>query len=271
MDQAQENQAGAAEQPSEVFRAENLTRRFGDFIAVDRIHLSVRTGELFGFLGPNGAGKTTTLRMVTGLLKPTEGSVRIFGMDPFKDPLEVKARIGVVPDDPPLYERLTGRETLEFAGRLHLLDPRTAAHRANDLLCWLGLEEAASSQTGEYSLGMKKKLTLGCALIHKPRLLFMDEPFSGIDPIGVKNVKDQLARLVEEGGTIFFSSHVMELVERLCTRVAIIHKGRIRGVGTLEELRAAAGLDPGATLEDTFVKLVGEEAKEAISWMGPKG
>jgi ABC-2 type transport system ATP-binding protein len=253
----------------EVFCVEHLTRRFGEKVAVDGISLSVGAGEFFGFVGPNGAGKTTTLRMATGLLRPTAGSVRVFGMDPFREPMEVKARIGVVPEEPPLFDRLTGRESLEFAGRLQLLDAHEARRRAGELLEWLELGEAAGTQVGEYSLGMRKKVSVGCALIHHPRILFMDEPFSGIDPLGVKRVKDHLAELVEAGGTVFFSSHVMELVERICTRVAIIHRGRIRGEGTHEQLRSAAGLGSDATLEDAFVALVGETSPESPGGEAP--
>lgn len=259
---------GGVHTSEEVFRVENLTRRYGNHLAVDRIGLSVREGEFFGFVGPNGAGKTTTLRMVTGLLRPTAGSVRVWGMDPFLQPMEVKSRIGVVPDDPPLYDRLTGRENVELAGRLHLLEAPEAARRADDLLGWLDLQDAAASQVGEYSLGMKKKVAIACALVHRPRLLFMDEPFSGIDPIGVRRIKEALSELVEGGGTIFFSSHVMELVERICTRVAIIQKGRIRGTGTLEDLIASASLPPGATMEDAFVALVGEEVSGDLPCAG---
>ena len=253
---------------AEAFRVDGLSRKFGDFTAVDGVTLSVRAGEFFGFLGPNGAGKTTTLRMVTGMLKPTSGSIRVLGLDPFKSPIETKSRIGIVPDDPPLYDRLTGMETLEFTGRIQGLMPRDARGRAGDLLDLLGIEEAAETAVGEYSMGMKKKLSLGCALIHKPRLLFLDEPFSGIDPIGVKNVKDVLAKLVDDGATVFFSSHVMELVERICTRMAVIDKGRIKGCGTLDELRAATGSDGESTLEEVFVRLVGEQPNQAgAQWL----
>jgi ABC-2 type transport system ATP-binding protein len=250
--------AGARNSPQEVFRAESLTRKYGDLVAVDGIDLSVRSGEFFGFLGPNGAGKTTTIRMATGLLRPTSGSVRIYGMDPFKSPMEVKSLIGVAPDDPPLYDRLTGRENLEFVARIRMFAPDAARQRSSELLSWLGLEDAADKPASDYSLGMRKKLALACALLHRPMLLFLDEPFSGIDPIGVKSLKDALAAMVGDGATVFFSSHVMELAERLCTRIAIIHQGRIRGCGTLEELRQLAGLAEGATLEDAFVRLVGE-------------
>ncbi len=252
----------------EVVRFESLTRTFEDVNAVNDVNLTVGEGEFFGFLGPNGAGKSTTIKMAIGLLKPTRGKIRIFGLDPYERPMDVKARIGVVPEEVPLYDRLTGREALEFAGRIHLLSADRARERADDLLEWLGLEEAASSLIVDYSQGMKKKLALGCALIHRPRLLFLDEPFSGIDPIAVKGIKDVLARMVEEGVTIFFSSHVMELVERLCTRVAILHKGSVRAVGSLEELRSTSGLAADASLEDVFVKVVGSNPAEGgAQWL----
>ena len=251
-----------------VFQIDGLTRKFGNFLAVDRLDLTVRSGELFGFLGPNGAGKTTTIRMACGLLRPTAGSIRIFGMDPYRSPVEVKRLIGVAPDEPPLYDRLTGRETLEFVGRVHGLTAREAAGRSGDLLAWLELDGAASSRVGEYSMGMKKKLSLACVLIRKPRLMFLDEPFSGIDPVGVKRIKDLLGALVRDGATVFFSSHVMELVERFCTRMAVIHGGRFLALGSVEEIRAGAGLTPESTLEEAFVKLVGAEAHgEVASWM----
>jgi len=253
-----------------IFHVQGLTRRYGGVLAVDHLDLTVYPGELFGFLGPNGAGKTTTIRMASGLLRPTAGSIRIFGKDPYRSPVEVKRVIGVAPDEPPLYDRLTGRETLEFVGRVHDLPSREAAGRAEDLLGWLELDGAGSSRVGEYSMGMKKKLSLACVLIHKPRLMFLDEPFSGIDPVGVKRIKDHLGSLVRDGATVFFSSHVMELVERFCTRMAVIHGGKLLALGTVEEVRTGAGLGGGATLEEAFVKLVGAEARgEVASWMVP--
>jgi ABC-2 type transport system ATP-binding protein len=236
---------------------DQLTKSFADLVAVDHVDLAIGEGEFFGFLGPNGAGKSTTIKMATGLLKPTFGRILVFGQDPYERPLEVKSLIGVVPEEVPLYERLTGQEALELAGRLHLLGARTARSRADDLIEWLDLQDAATSLIVDYSTGMKKKVALGCALIHKPRLLFLDEPFSGIDPVAVKGVKDVLSRMVREGVTVFFSSHVMELAEKLCTRVAILHKGRIRAAGTLPEVRRIAGLGEQASLEDVFVQVVG--------------
>ncbi len=250
-----------------VLEISRLTRDFDGLRAVDDLSLSVEEGEFFGIVGPNGAGKSTTLNMVTGLLKPTSGGVRVFGMDPYKRGLEVKARIGVVPEDVPMHDRLTGREALEFAARIHLLDPKTSRNRARDLMAWLGLEEAGGSLIVDYSQGMRKKVAIGCALIHRPRLLFLDEPFSGIDPISVKAIKDVLNRMVGDGTTIIFSSHVMELVERLCSRVAILNKGRLLASGSLGELRISGGLDKGATLEEVFVDAVGGNAAKDAGWL----
>ncbi|MCI4397259.1 MAG: ABC transporter ATP-binding protein [Acidobacteria bacterium] len=260
--------AGVPRTNVEVVRFEGLTRRFGSQMAVNGLSLSVNEGEFFGFLGPNGAGKSTTIKMAAGLLRPTSGSISVFGLDPFVSPMEVKGRIGLVPEETALYERLTGFEALTFAGRLYGLDETTAKQRAVDLLKWLGLEEAGGKLIVDYSTGMKKKTSLGCALIHRPRLLFLDEPFSGIDPLAIKGIKNVLQHMVKEGVTIFFSSHVMELVERLCTRVAILHHGNVHAVGTLMEMRANLGLGNDATLEDIFVKAVGEPmAEEEAAWL----
>jgi ABC-2 type transport system ATP-binding protein len=261
-------EAETSDNRDELVRFSHLTRDFNGFRAVDRLNLTVGAGEFFGFLGPNGAGKSTTIKMAVGLLRPTSGSVRVFGMDPYERPLAVKARIGVVPEELSLYERLTGEEALVFSGRLYGLDPHTAAGRAADLMEWLGLEEAGSSLIVDYSKGMKRKIALGCALIHRPKLLFLDEPFSGIDPLALKKIKDVLGRMAAEGTTIFFSSHIMELVERLCSRIAILHKGRVHTVGTLEQMREALQLPSDATLEDVFVKTVGVPIDhEEASWL----
>lgn len=252
----------------ELVRFENLTRDFDGTRAVDGLTLSVSKGEFFGFLGPNGAGKSTTIKMAVGLLKPTSGRILVFGKDPYGEALEVKARIGVVQEEPALYGRLTGLEALTFSGRLYGLDAQTAADRSVDLIEWLDLEEAANTMVVDYSKGMKRKLALGCALIHRPGLLFLDEPFTGIDPIAMRKIKEVLKKMVADGMTIFFSSHIMELVERLCTRIAILHKGRVFGVGTLDELRRSQGLPDQATLEDVFVKTVGAPIDdEEASWL----
>ncbi len=241
---------------NEIVRFKNLSRRFNGKRAVNGLNLSVSEGEFFGFLGPNGAGKSTTINMAVGLLRPTSGSIRIFGENPYEKPLEVKSRIGVVPEEPSLYERLTGLEALTFSGRIYGLETKTAKVRARDLLSWLELEDAAGTLIVDYSKGMKRKLSLGCALIHRPRLLFLDEPFTGIDPIALKNIKEVLKKMVAEGMTIFFSSHIMEVVERLCTRIAILHHGKLFAVGTLAELRKSLNLTESATLEDVFIRTV---------------
>ncbi len=265
-----ENPQGArvSRASGEAVRFDALTRRFGDRVAVNGLTLTVNEGEFFGFLGPNGAGKSTTIKMATGLLRPTSGSIRVFGLDPFTRPMDVKGRIGLVPEELALYERLTGFEALTFAGRLYGLDETTAKQRAMDLLAWLGLEEDGGKLIVDYSTGMKKKAALGCAVIHRPRLLFLDEPFSGIDPLALKGIKEVLQQMVREGVTVFFSSHVMELVERLCTRVAILHRGEVHAVGTLAEMRANLGLAGDATLEDVFVTAVGEPiGGEEAAWL----
>jgi len=252
----------------EIVRFERLTRDFNGKRAVDGLTLSVAKGEFFGFLGPNGAGKSTTIKMAVGLLKPTSGSIRVFGKDPYGEPLEVKARIGVVQEEPALYGRLTGLEALTFSGRLYGLDAKTAADRSVDLIEWLGLREAANTMVVDYSKGMKRKLALGCAVIHRPGLLFLDEPFTGIDPIAMRKIKEVLKKMVTDGMTILLSSHIMELVERLCSRIAILHKGRLFAVGTLDELRLQQGLPGSATLEDVFVKTVGATVdEEEASWL----
>ena len=173
----------------------------------------------------------------------------------------------MVPEDVHMHDRLTGRGAREFAARIHLLDPKTSRNRARDLMAWLGLEEAGGSLIVDYSQGMRKKVAIGCALIHRPRLIFLDEPFSGIDPISVKAIKDVLNRMVEDGTTIIFSSHVMELVERLCSKVAILNKGKLLASGSLGELRVSGGLDKEATLEEVFVDAVGGSAAKDAGWL----
>jgi ABC-2 type transport system ATP-binding protein len=245
-----------------------LTKRFRETTAVDGISLRVREGEFFGFLGPNGAGKSTTIKMLCGLLRPNAGSIRVAGYDIASQPLEVKRNIGVLPEETNLYERLTGEEFLHFAGRMYGLSLEEARRRAADLLDLMELTDVKDKLIVDYSMGMKKKVALASALIHGPRVMFLDEPFNGIDPISVRAIRNVLRQLTDRGTTIFFSSHVMEVVERLCTRVAIIHRGRIVGEGTIAELRANAEAGGDSSLEDIFLKLV--EAKvedETLSWI----
>ncbi len=239
-----------------------LAKAFGPKIAVAEINLDVPRGSFFGLVGPNGAGKTTTLRMTTGLLRPDRGQVWVDGIDVWADPLAAKARIGVLPEDLALFERLRGRELLEFHGLLRNMEVATIASRAGELLDLLGLTEAADGLVIDYSHGMRKKLVLAAALLHGPRLLFLDEPFEAIDPVSARAIRSVLEHFTRGGGTIVFSSHVMELVERMCDHVAVMVNGRISWAGPLEQLQA------GGTLEDAFVALVGEPAeRQGLSWL----
>jgi ABC-2 type transport system ATP-binding protein len=239
----------------------SLVKQFADFVAVDHINLSVNRGSFFGFLGPNGAGKSTTIKMLTGLLAPTSGQLRVLGRDIMTEPLEVKKRIGVVPEDLNLYERLTGAEMLSFTGRMYGLQPDDIVLRSKELLELMELMEEPKKLIVEYSHGMKKKLSLACALIHRPEILFLDEPFEGVDAIASRTLKDLLSRLTARGLTVFLTSHVLEIVERLCTDIAIIARGQLLASGPLEELRKGIQLDGNGTgpvsLEEYFIHVVG--------------
>src|SRR5882724_10666447 len=215
----------------------NLVRQFGDFVAVENLNLTLRRGSFFGFLGPNGAGKSTTIKMLTGLLAPTSGKIRVLGRDMEREPLEVKRRIGVVPEDLNLFERLTGAEMLTFTGRMYGLRKEEIADRVPELLQLMDLKDEPKKLIVEYSHGMKKKLSLACSLIHRPEILFLDEPFEGVDAIASRTLKDLLSRLTERGLTVFLTSHVLEIVERLCSDIAIIAQGKLLASGSLNELR----------------------------------
>jgi ABC-2 type transport system ATP-binding protein len=254
-----------------------LVRRFGDFVAVDNLNLVVRRGSFFGFLGPNGAGKSTTIKMLTGLLAPTSGSIRVLSRDLQQEPLEVKRRIGVVPEDLNLFERLTGAEMLAFTGRMYGLQKAEIAQRAPELLDLMELRNEPKKLIVEYSHGMKKKLSLACALIHRPEVLFLDEPFEGVDAIASRTLKDLLSRLTARGLTVFLTSHVLEIVERLCTDIGIISQGKLLAAGSLAELKKGipvAGEDQQATpisLEEYFIHIVGGERstgeEEVLQWL----
>src|ERR1700734_3621004 len=220
---------------------ENLTRTFGALTAVDGVNLSVTAGQFFGFLGPNGAGKSTTIKMLTRLLPPTSGRIRLLGIDFAADPVEVKRQIGVVPEGMGLFERLTGAEYLNFVGRMYGLDRETAGKRTAELLDFMQLSDQPKALVTDYSHGMQKKLALAAAVIHGPRILFLDEPFEGVDAIASGTLKAMLQNMIARGATIFLTSHVSEIVERLCSHLAIIHRGRLVAQGSLEELRAGAG------------------------------
>jgi ABC-2 type transport system ATP-binding protein len=228
-----------------------LRKSYGDKAAVDGVDLEVPRGSFFGFLGPNGAGKSTTIRMLTGLIPPDSGSIEILGYKLPDDALEIKRRIGLVPDESLLFDRLTGLEFLEFVGRMYGLDRATAVERSSGLMDLFQLE-ADRKMIAEYSKGMRKRVAMAASLIHHPDLFLMDEPFEGVDAVGARLMKDILHEQVRRGATIFLTSHVLEVVERLCDRVAIIDRGRIVNSGTLEDLRAG-----GESLEDAFVRIVG--------------
>ncbi|MFN8093820.1 MAG: ABC transporter ATP-binding protein [Vicinamibacteria bacterium] len=247
---------------------EGLTKTFRRQTAVDGVSFRVRRGRFFGFLGPNGAGKSTTIRMLTGLLRPTAGDAVIEGVRLGEDPLGVKRRIGVVPEELPLYERLTGEEHLLFAARMHGIDRAEARRRTAEALEFFSLADERGKLVVDYSQGMRKKLALACALVHGPSVLFLDEPLNGIDPVSGRVVSDLLRRLTARGVTLFFTSHVLDVVERLCDEVAVIDRGRIVAQGSLQEIRERRA-EGGDSLEDVFLKLVGADVRrEDLSWIG---
>ncbi len=244
-----------------------LTRDFGSNRAVNGIDLAVPTGSFFGFLGPNGAGKSTTIKCLTGLLKPTSGTMRILGIDPLVDPVGVKRRIGVVPEDLALFDRLTALETLTFISEVHGMDRQVTRTRASDLLRLMDLESASSALVTDFSHGMRKKLSLAAALLPAPRLLFLDEPFEGIDAVASRQIKDLLHSFVARGGTIFLTSHILEIVERLSTHIGVIDNGRLVAQGRVDDLRA--GVAGTQSLEEMFIMLVGgDKAPVELDWLG---
>jgi ABC-2 type transport system ATP-binding protein len=256
------------EKPMELaIETRGLRRTFGDLAAVDGIDLAVPKGAFYGFLGPNGAGKSTTIKVLTGLLRPTSGAMRILGIDPIQDPVEVKRRVGVLPEDLALFERLSGVETLTFVGQVHGLGAATIASRSGELLEMMDLKAAADDLVADYSHGMRKKIALAAALLPAPRLLFLDEPFEGIDAVASHQIKDLLLAFVGRGGTVFLTSHILEIVERLSDHIGVIHRGRMVAQGPIADLRAGAG--GGKTLEEIFLDLVGAEAtsRTELEWL----
>jgi ABC-2 type transport system ATP-binding protein len=241
-----------------------LRKSFGAKEAVAGIELEIAAGSLAGLVGPNGAGKTTSLSMMTGLLRPDGGQVLVNGLDVWADPAAAKAVIGVVPSEARLFERLSGEELLEYSGRLRGLPAAEARQRAAQLLDVLDLTADAKRLVADYSTGMRKKAALGCALIHNPAVLFLDEPLEGVDPVSADVIRRLLTRFVGSGSTVLFSSHVMELVEQVCDHVSIIDKGRIVVTGTIDQVRG------GKTLQQAFISLVGARAtdEEVLSWLG---
>jgi ABC-2 type transport system ATP-binding protein len=245
-----------------AFRA--ITKRFGANVAVNGVDIEIPAGSFFGIVGPNGAGKTTLLRMATGLLRPDEGAVEIGGRDVWADPAGAKRRFGVVPDSPRMFDRLTGSELIEFTGELRGMDRAVVAERRDALLRLLDLTEAANVLVADYSLGMTKKIAIAAALLHDPKVLFLDEPFAGIDPVARQVLEQILRRHTESGGTVVFSDHAMDVVERLCDHIMLIDRGVVRATGSVAELTA------GRRLQDVFVELVGAKVTDHgdLEWLG---
>jgi ABC-2 type transport system ATP-binding protein len=247
-----------------VIEAVGLRKQYGDTLAVKGVDLQVYPGEIFGFLGPNGAGKTTTIKMLIGLLRPTDGAARIGGHDIQREPIAAKQLIGYVPDQPYLPEKLTAREYLEFIAGLYQLDRMAARRRGEELLKLFGLDERSDDLLGGYSHGMRQKAALSGALLPNPKAFFLDEPTVGLDPRSARLIKDILREVSERGTAVFLTTHILEIAERMCDRVAIISDGRVIATGSMEELRAGR---TGESLEDIFLELTGgsEEAEIAAA------
>jgi len=260
-----------------AIQTHGLTRRFGELTAVDNVTFSVAQGQFFGFLGPNGAGKSTTIKMLTGLLEPSAGSIEILGQPFGAASLDLKRQIGVVPEGMALLGRLTAPEYLRFVGRMYGIDRETTNRRTDELLEFMQLANESRKLVTDFSHGMQKKLALAAAVIHGPKVLFLDEPFEGVDAIAAGMLKTMLHGMIQRGATIFLTTHVLEIVERLCSHVAIISQGRLVANGSLEELRAGVASSlPGAessqklTLEEIFLSIVGAggtEPSQELSWL----
>ena len=250
----------------------NLTKQFGNLVAVDAITLEVKRGTLFGFVGPNGAGKTTTVNMLTGLLKPTSGTIKILGLDLEKSPVEIKQSMGVMPEGLALYEQLTGEEYLHFVGRMYGLEKEDIHSRSEELFQFMDLQDFRKTYIYEYSMGMKKKLSLASIFIHDPEVLFLDEPFEGIDPASSKLIRDALEQMREKGATIFLTSHILPIVEKVCTEICIINKGKIIFTSPTEQIRERMKDEISQKryddLEDVFLTLIGtEQDGKELSWL----
>ena len=244
-------------------RAVGLVKTFGELRAVDGVDLEIPQGSFYGIAGPNGAGKSTTLRMLTGLLRPDAGSAEVGGAQVWPNPLQAKALLGFVPDNPVLFERLTAPEMLQYAGLLRGLDPTVIAERSAELLRVLDLDDSRDRLIADFSLGMLKRVGLGVALLHNPRVMVLDEPFGALDPVNAQVIEDLLQRFRDSGGTVVFASHVMDVVQRLCYRVVVIAHGRVMAEGTIAEV------SKGRNLQDAFVELVGGRDLDEgeLSWL----
>jgi ABC-2 type transport system ATP-binding protein len=255
----------AASDAAPAVWAKGLVRRFGKSTAVDGLNLEIRPGEFYGLLGQNGAGKTTTIKMIVGLLRPTDGTAGIGTHDTWREPIEVKRKIGVLPEEFNLYERLTGAELLDFAGAMHNLGKEETVSRRSELLDLLDLTDDAGKLVGDYSRGMRKKVALAAAIIHRPEVLFLDEPFEGVDAVSARLIQHLLQRYTAQGATIVFSAHEMHLVERLCTRIGIMVHGKLAIEDTPNGLRDRMGAD---TVEDAFIAAVGgSTTSEGLEWL----
>ncbi len=239
-----------------MIKIEGLTKNYANLIAVDNLNLDIKKGEFFGFLGQNGAGKTTTIKVITGLLRPTAGRILIDGLDVQISPVEVKRKIGYVPDNPYIYEKLTGREFLRFVGGLYGMDEQKQEERINWLLDMFQLQQIADKRSEEYSHGMRQKMVMSSAILHEPEIIIVDEPMVGLDPQSARLLKDILKKLSKRGTTIFMSSHSLSVVEELCDRIGIIQAGKLIALGTLDELRQLA-TKQHETLEELFLELTG--------------
>jgi len=246
-----------------AIEVQNLRKLYGEKAAVDGLNLTVPRGCFFGFLGPNGAGKTTTIKMLMGLAQPTSGSISLLGLPMPERALEIKQLIGLVPDESLLFDHLTGGEFIEFVGRIYGLERAMARERAHELMDLFELHGNERKLINEYSKGMRKRVAMAAALIHRPQLYLMDEPFEGVDAVGARLMKDILLEQVRHGSTIFLTSHVLEVVERLCDRVAIINEGHVVREGSMADLREGS-----ETLEDAFVRVVGiDRSAETLDWL----
>jgi ABC-2 type transport system ATP-binding protein len=240
-----------------MIRARGLAKWYGGKEAVKGVDLDVGSGTLYGFLGPNGAGKTTTIKMLTGLIRPSSGAVEVAGVDVVADPLEAKRRIGLSPDEPALFDKLSAREFLRFIGDVYRVPREQARRRGEELLAMFGLEDNADELLGGYSHGMRQKVALSAALLHEPQVLFLDEPTVGLDPASARLIKEVLRRVVERGGTVFLTTHILEIAQSLCDEIGIIQEGRMLASGTMAELRDRARAADDNTLEDVFLALTG--------------
>jgi ABC-2 type transport system ATP-binding protein len=248
---------------SPAIAVRDLRKVYASKAAVDGLNLTVPRGSFFGFLGPNGAGKTTTIRMLMGLAPPTSGTIEILGLPMPGREDEVKEKIGLVPDESMLFDHLTGPEFIEFVGRMYRLPREVARERARELITLFELDGSQRKMIGDYSKGMRKRVAMAAALIHRPQLFLMDEPFEGVDAVGARLMKDILIAQVRQGATIFLTSHVLEVVERLCDHIAIINEGKIVTEGAIDEFRSGT-----ESLEDTFVRVVGaERMTESPDWL----